>query len=158
MPSTRLSKALVFLETFKTFDADANIALRSPDCRHTFAPASLKIPENDNDQFRAHVASLRKSVIGMTVTPKHIFEGGDHVTIHGTGITIFRDEIVARNPSAEWSYFGEYVFVFTFDENDKIKHILECLDSKKVFELWDLLKSANENLADEQAKSNSVQV
>jgi hypothetical protein len=143
MPSARLSKALAFLDTFKTFDADANIALRSPDCRHTFAPASLGLPEKTNEQFHAHIAGIHKSVVGMTVTPQYIYEGGDHVTIHGTGTTVFQDEVMTKNPSADWTYHGEYVFVFTFDENDKISHILEFLDSKKVFEFWDLMKSAN---------------
>lgn len=139
--SKELQTALAFLDSFKTLDYERNVSLRTPDCIHTFGPTSLKITEKTNEQFAAHLKSLQPKIVGIPVTPKQIFEAKGQVVIWATGEGKFRDEVKALDPTADWTYYGEYMFVFTFnEEGDKIKHVLEFLDSKKVEGMRELVK------------------
>ncbi len=143
MESHQRQVALALLDTFKNLDYEANVALRTPDCRHSFAPASLGIKEKNNEQFAAHLQSMQKTVEGIPVTAKQIFEGNNQVTIWATGDTKFRAEVKAAEPEVDWTYQGEYIFIFTFNEaGNKIQHILEFLDSKKVEDARKLLSIA----------------
>ena len=113
------------------------------------APASLGYPAEGmrNEQFRAHCDGLKKFVIGIPVTPKEIFEhpSSNQVTVWATSETIFRDEVI--DDQVEWSYLGEYIFVFTLNEQgDKIERIVEFLDSNKVVAAKTLLERAQTNL------------
>ena len=144
MPSKQYQVALAFLDAFKDMDYETSVALRTPNCRHTFAPASLNMKEKTNEDFAAHVKNMQGVVGGIPVTPKQIFEGNNQVTIWATSETIFQEKVKASNPSLDWTYEGEYIFVLSFNEaGDKIQHILEFLDSKKVEEMRALLMEAS---------------
>ncbi|KAJ9601881.1 hypothetical protein H2200_013630 [Cladophialophora chaetospira] len=146
MAVTQRQIALALLDTFKDLDYEANIALRTPDCRHSFAPGSLGIKDKNNEQFAAHIKSLQKTIHGIPVTAKQVFEGGNQVTVWATGDTRFREDVMALEPNLDWTYQGEYIFLFTFNEaGDKVQHILEFLDSKKVEEARGLLRFSVDN-------------
>ena len=143
MGSQQRQIALALLDTFTNLDYEANVALRTPDCRHSFAPASLGILEKSNEQFAAHIKSMQKNIEGIPVTAKQIFEGNNQVTIWATGDTKFKEEVKAAEPQLDWTYQGEYIFIFTFNgAGDRIQHILEFLDSKKVEDARKLLSIA----------------
>jgi hypothetical protein len=139
--------ALAFLETFKDLNYEANISLRATDCRHSFAPGSLGIKDKNNEQFASHVKSLQQIIKGIPVSVKQIFGGSNEITIWATSETLFREEVKERNPSLRWKYEGEYIFVLTLDDaGEKIQHILEFLDSKKVEEVRTLMQVAKATL------------
>ncbi|KIW30681.1 uncharacterized protein PV07_06401 [Cladophialophora immunda] len=149
MASIQRRTAIAFLDTFKDLDLESNLALRTPDCVHTIAPATLNMkPSMSNEQFAAHLLSLKEKISAIPVTPKEIFEGGNLVTIWATSKTTFREEGKDEDLTVDWSYDGEYIFVFTFNQaGDKIQYILEFLDSKKVDKARGLLERAGGNLA-----------
>ncbi|EXJ64791.1 hypothetical protein A1O7_01129 [Cladophialophora yegresii CBS 114405] len=140
--------ALAFLDSFRNLDYEANISLRTPDCQHYFAPASLGIERKNNEQFRSHVKSLQNVIEGIHVTTKDIYEGNHQITVWATGKTKFKETAKASDPGLDWTYEGEYVFIFTFDRaGERIQQILEFLDSKKVEEVRRLIRVAEGALA-----------
>ncbi|KIW72682.1 hypothetical protein, variant [Phialophora macrospora] len=152
MTSKQRQIALAFLDTFESLDYEANLALRTIDCRHSFAPASLGIGEKSNEQFESHLKSLQKTIEGIPVTAKQIFEGNNQITVWATSDTKFKAVAKARDPDLDWTYQGEYIFIFTFnDAGDKIQHILEFLDSKKVEEARRLFRVSEGTLAHKKA-------
>lgn len=153
MASAKRNTALAFLQTFKDLDGDSNIALRAPDCRHTIAPASLNFPSSmTNEQWAAHLSSLEGILSAFPVTAKEIFEqeASNQVTVWATSDAIFQEEAKDYDGDAarDWSYRGEYIFIFFFDAaGDKIERILEFVDSAKAVEMGRLLERAKRNLA-----------
>ncbi|EXJ61263.1 uncharacterized protein A1O5_11820 [Cladophialophora psammophila CBS 110553] len=149
MASHQRSIAIAFLDTFKDLDLESNLALRSPDCAHTIAPATLNFtPCMSNEKWGTHLLSLKKKISALPVTPKEIFEGDNLVTVWATSKATFRDEGKDEDLTVDWSYEGEYIFVFTFNQaGNKIQHILEFIDSTKVEKVQVLLQRAEHNLA-----------
>ncbi|ETI28735.1 hypothetical protein G647_01186 [Cladophialophora carrionii CBS 160.54] len=150
--SKQRQTALALLDTFKDLDYEANIALRTADCQHTFAPASLGIGAKNNEQFESHMKSVQRVIEGIPVTAKQIYEGNNQITVWATGRTKFKEAAKASDPDLDWSYEGEYIFIFTFnDAGDRIQHILEFLDSKKVEEARRLIQIAEGALTGKMA-------
>lgn len=61
---------------------------------------------------------------------------------------MFRDDVKDGGLSdEEWSYRGEYIFIFTMDESqEKIIRVLEFVDSKGTDRLRGLMARARANL------------
>ena len=103
-----------------------------------------------NEQWGAHLNSLRSILSTFPVEAKEIFEteGSNQVTIWATSNAVFREEAKDEDSGLDWSYQGEYIFVLVLNESgDKIERILEFLDSKKVLEMQAQLKRARANVA-----------
>jgi len=151
MVSTQRSTALAFLQSFQHLDVDANLALRTPNCIHSMAPASLNYPASmTNEQFAAHLSSVKPILATFPVTASEIFEheGSNQVTVWATSNATFREEAKDEDPGIEWSYRGEYMFVLVLNRaGDRIERIVEFLDSKKVEEVTVLMERARRNLA-----------
>ena len=151
MASIQRSIALAFLQSFQELDLDSNLALRTPGCLHTMAPASLNFPPSmTNEQWAAHLLSIKSILATLPVAAKEIFEheGSNQVTIWATSNATFREEAKDEDSGLDWSYHGEYVFVLLLNQaGDKIERIFEFLDSKKVVELGVLIERARRNVA-----------
>lgn len=151
MASIQRSIALAFLQSFQELDIDSNLALRTPGCCHIMAPASLNYPPSmTNEQWAAHLFPLKSILATFPVTAKEIFEheGSNQVTIWATSNAIFREEAKDEDSGLDWSYHGEYIFIFLFNQTgDKIERIVEFLDSQKVVELGPLMQRARRNVA-----------
>ena len=151
MASIQHSIALAFLQSFQQLDADSNLALRTPGCRHVMAPASLNYPPSmTNEQWAAHLSSLKPIVSTFPVTAKELFEddGSNQVTIWATSNATFREEAKDEDSGLNWSYHGEYIFILLFNQaGDKIERIVEFLDSKKAAEVGVLIERARRNVA-----------
>jgi hypothetical protein len=143
--------ALAFCASFQHLDLDANLALRTSDCTHIFAPASLKMsPSMNNEQWAAHAQSLKAILSSFPVEAKEIFaqEGSNHITIWATSDARFRDDVKDEESGLDWSYYGEYIFVLQLNQaGDKIQRIVEFLDSKKVIDLGLVRARARANVA-----------
>jgi hypothetical protein len=158
-PSTPLVKmasslhqlALAFCASFNDLDIADNLALRTPDCVHIFAPASLAFPLSmNNDQWGAHANGLKDILSHFPVTAKEIFasEGSNTVTIWATSDASFRKEVMDGDGGVEWTYNGEYMFVLQVEkEGKRIEKIVEFLDSTKVVEVRLLMERVRANLA-----------
>jgi len=110
-----------------------------------------------NDQWAAHGLSLKEVLVAFPVTPKEVFghEASNQVTIWATSSAVFRDDVKDDEDSVDWSYFGEYIFVFSFNQaGDKVERVLEFLDSKKVEEVRALMQRARRNLAAKKVQSS----
>ena len=151
MASTKRNTALAFLKTFDDLDLEANLSFRIPTCRHTIAPASVNFQADmNNNQFAAHLMSLKERIAGIPVTVKEVFEdkGGDHVTVWATSNARWREEAMDDDPEVDWTYNGEYIFLLTMNPaGDKIERILEFVDSTKVEKVRMLSQRADRNLA-----------
>ena len=151
MASVQRSIALAFCQAFEDIDVDAHLALRTPDCRYTLAPASLNYPPSmTNEQWGAYMSTLKQVITKLPVTVKEIFEheGSNQVTIWATSTTTFREEAKDEDPGVDWSYDGEYIFVLVMTQaGDKIERVIEFLDSARVVEAKKLLERAGRNLA-----------
>lgn len=151
MASIQRSIALAFLQSFQDLDIDSNLALRTPGCSHIFAPASLNFPPSmTNEQWAAHVLSLKSILANLPVTAKEIFaqEGSSQVTIWATSEARFREEAKDEDSGLNWIYHGEYIFILLLNQTgDKIERIVEFLDSKKVVEVGALLERGRRNVA-----------
>lgn len=150
MASQQRQTALAFLDTFENLDLESNLSFRTDDCRHTMAPESMGYgPEKTNEEFAEHFKGIAQLVGAFPVTPKEIFEheGSNQITIWATGEAIFRDGVKDGDPSVDWSYHGEYMFVFVLNEDGtKIKRLIEFIDSKNVAAVQPLLARAKRNL------------
>lgn len=63
-------------------------------------------------------------------------------------LTADKPSHLTDDPSIDWTFHNEYMFVFTFDESgEKINRVVEMLDSMAVTKVQVLLKRAGENLA-----------
>ncbi|KAH0836290.1 hypothetical protein FOPE_04499 [Fonsecaea pedrosoi] len=157
MTSIQRSIAIAFLDTFKDLDLEANLALRTADCVHTIAPATLGVrPNMSNHDFGAHLLSLKEFILAIPVTPKKIYEGGNLVTVWATSETTFREQAKDKDSTVDWSYEEEYIFVFTFNQTgDRIQHILEFVDSKKVENARVLFQRAARNRAGENSTNTA---
>ena len=151
MASTQRSIALAFLQSFQELDGDSNLALRTPGCSHIMGPASLNYPPSmTNEQWGAHLLSLKSILATLPVTAKEIFEheGSNQVTIWATSNATFREEVKGEDSGVDWSYHGEYIFILLFNQaGDKIERIVEFLDSTRVVEVKELIERARRNLA-----------
>ena len=70
------------------------------------------------------------------------------VVVWATAVPTFRDEVMDPGVSAEeWKYQGEYIFILDFDESaEKVKRVVEFLDSKGTERLRESMKRATSNL------------
>ena len=95
MPSQRHATAMAFIGDFATLDVPTMLSRRTPDCIHTFSPASLGMPPKDNTQFGDHVTRLRGVLSSFPVTPTTVFEdeAQNAVIVHATSQTIFHDKV-----------------------------------------------------------------
>ena len=153
MASIQRTTAMAFLHSFQDLDGESNLALRTPGCSHTMAPASMNfLPTMTNEQWAAHLSSMKQILAALPVTAKEIFEhpGSNQVTIWATSNATFRQEAKdeGEDEGCDWSYHGEYIFILLFNQaGDKIERIVEFIDSKKVAELGTLLARARRNVA-----------
>lgn len=150
MTSLQRSTALTFLESYHDIDIEANLALRTPDCRHEIVPASMNYPIMDNKQWAAFAASTKSLVEKFPVNAKEIFEneGSNQMTIWATAEAVFRKEATDDESGLDWSFHGEYIFILQFDQmGNRIERIVEFLDSKKTTEAQKLFDRAKRNLA-----------
>lgn len=158
MSSTQRRTALSWLQTFETLDLETNLALRTLDCLHTMAPASMGFPPNKtNSQFAEHFLGVTSLMSSFPVTPQEVFEqeGSNQVTIWATSNAVFREQVKDYDdPKVDWTYQGEYMFLFFFDENGtRIKRIVEFIDSQRVVGVMGLIQRARRNL---EAREKSV--
>lgn len=96
MPSVRRQTAQAFLDYFNDLDVDGHLPLRTPECRHIMAPASLGHSEHmSNEQFAAHLTALRPILSAFPVVAKEmtVNDADNQVVVWATGEAIFRDEV-----------------------------------------------------------------
>ncbi|KAF2475884.1 uncharacterized protein BDR25DRAFT_89219 [Lindgomyces ingoldianus] len=151
MSSALRETATRFISAFKDLSTEDHLALRTSDCLHIFAPASLNLPApQSNDAFAEHLGRLRLIIEHFPVTAKeiHVNEPCHQAVIWATGQPEFRSEVMGKDPIAEsWKYTGEYVFILDLDDTClKIKRIVEFLDSKGTEKLLRMTAKARENL------------
>lgn len=150
MPSQRHATAMAFIGDFATLDVPTMLSRRTPDCIHTFSPASLGMPPKDNTQFGDHVTRLKGVLSSFPVTPTTVFEdeAQNAVIVHATSQAKFHDKVKDDGLTDEqWTFRGEYVFMLTMDESgEKIRSLTEFLDSKGTENVFGLMKRAMENL------------
>lgn len=152
MASIRRDTAIAFIRTFENLDLDANIALRTPNCRHTIGPMSLGYkPDMTNDDFINHFSHIKEIIASFPVMVREIFadETGRPITIWAYSRAIFKDEVKDdEEPKVDWSYYGEYMFVLFMNEaGDKVERIIEFVDSDKVTKVRQLMLRAKRNAA-----------
>lgn len=151
MPSKSTETALSYLEGFKTLSPEVFLSVLAPTAIHRFAPASLSPPNPMSPtQFASHLNNLKEVLSGFPVFAKEIFDNDEkgQVTIWATSQAEFKEACKDDGLSEEeWSYRGEYIFIFTLDESkEKIVDIVEFLDSKGTERLRELMVRARKNL------------
>jgi hypothetical protein len=151
--STRIETAKKFIDCFRTLDGNEFARLKTLDCLHYFAPASLGMPEfKSSEDFSAHIDTLRNILKAFPVFVNELWDGGSQITIWATSETQFHEQAMDDGLSRHvWSYRGEYVFILEFnDTGGKISRIVEFLDSKATEDLRTLMKRARRNVGLEE--------
>ena len=150
MPSTQHDIAVAWMNSFDDLDLEANLALRTPNCEHNMAPASGGGQGSmTHEQWKAHGLFLKSMILKFPVKAKEFFEheGSNQITVWATSEVEFRKEAMDDDPSVDWSYHGEYMFIFVFNKTgDKLERIIEFLDSARVQEVYKLVARAQNNL------------
>lgn len=147
--SARIETAKRFIESFGTLDGNEMTRLKTSDCLHHFAPATLGINEpKSTEEFSNHLSTLRDVLAGFPVYIKELWDKGNNVTIWATSETKFHEAAMDSGlPSTSWAFNGEYIFILEMNEaGDKITRVVEFLDSKATEELRALFKRARTNL------------
>lgn len=89
-------------------------------------------------------------------------EQQNRVIVWAESEAFFKQELKDEGSSdEEWTYKGEYMFVFSMDESGrKIKRIMEFLDSKAAEHARNLVKRATANLRrrEEVKKKESMEI
>jgi hypothetical protein len=157
--SNRIETARRYIDAFRTLDDEEFTRLKTSDCQHYFAPASLGISEpKSNEEFSAHVQNLRGILKSFPVYIKELFDGEKHITIWATSETRFLDQAIDDSiPLEKWAFKGEYIFILEITEDGmKISKIVEFLDSKATEDLRSLMKRAREILGLKGEHSQSI--
>jgi len=158
MSSTRRATALKYLDAASTFDLDAIMALRSPDCTHEFHPPSVGVrPPLDNTAYEAQLRQFKDIVVGFPVTIKEIIEDDKEnrlMVLLESSQTWSSDAKDAGLSEEEWAFSREYVFVLTMDETgEKITRVVEFLDSKGTEQLRVLVARATGNMMKQRGQA-----
>ncbi|MCJ1404371.1 hypothetical protein MMC11_007596 [Xylographa trunciseda] len=158
MPSARYKTALAFIGDFETLDVPTMLSRRTTDCIHTFLPSSLALPPKDNTAFGEHIRRLREIMPKFPVTATEVMEDEEKnvAIVHAFSQACFHDWVKdAGIPSTDWDYQGEYIFVLAMTEaGDKVKRVVEFVDSKGTERLLGLVMRARANL--EKADAEKV--
>ena len=156
MPSRRYDTAMAFIGDFATLDVATMLSRRTDDCTQTFLPASIAPPAKDNVAFGEHISRLRDVMQKFPVTAKEVMEdeAKNMVIVHATSQAHFHEEFKDDEISSEeWMYRGEYIFMLTMNESgDKVRKVVEFLDSKGTERLFGLVKRARSNMQNARAE------
>jgi hypothetical protein len=149
MSSPGQKTAIKFLDAFEPLSSEL-LTLRTPTCRHTFAPSSITPPTHmNNAEFEEHLIKLRDVIRSFPVKPKEIMEdpAQNRVIVWATSRAEFIEEFKdSKAPEENWIFESEYVWFFTLDPSgEKINRIVEFLDSKMTERGRALLKRAKAN-------------
>jgi len=149
MSSARYKTAMAFIGDFETLNVPTMLSRRTNDCVHTFLPSSIAPPPKDNIAFGEHVSRLREIMPKFPVTAKEVMEDEEKnvAIIHAVSQAYFYDSVKDEGISSDdWKYQGEYIFVLTMTEaGDKVKKVVEFVDSKGTERLLGLIKRARAN-------------
>jgi hypothetical protein len=148
MSSKRVKTALAFLANFETLNSESFASLLTPTYTHIFRPSSQP-PAQNYAQFTAHIKNLQTIIDRFPVWPNEVMEdeSQNRVIVWCGGEAVFKDEFKDEGATVEeWTYKGEYMFVFSLDETrEKIERVMEFLDSKAADHARDLMKRAAVN-------------
>ncbi|KAH6685792.1 hypothetical protein F5X68DRAFT_276570 [Plectosphaerella plurivora] len=150
--STLDATVKAFCDALAAVDMDRAGSFLAPDYDHTFLPASAGLgPNLGRDKFLGHFGSLRPIVDKFDVTILETWpnEAGRTVTLRATNAPHFKDSIKRpEDADDEWTFLGEYLFVFTMDESgEKIVKALEFVDSAAALKMKTLVPKAVKRLA-----------
>ncbi|KAK7420925.1 hypothetical protein QQX98_002489 [Neonectria punicea] len=122
------------MQVFKTLNPSVFSSILSDDYKHEFAPASLNPPQPFNREgFTAHTSRFRGVLRSFPMRMKETWPNPslNQVIIWADSETDFHDHVKDGDDESGWKLHGEYMWVLTMDESgEKIKHVLEFLDSK----------------------------
>ncbi|KAL4812704.1 hypothetical protein BDW67DRAFT_188388 [Aspergillus spinulosporus] len=140
-----------FISYFTALDNAILEPLLAEAYHHQFAPAALNPPGPfDRAGFLAHLVRLKDIMSGFPVFAKEYIESQstNQDVVWATSKAQFRDELKDdRIPESEWEFGGEYVFMFTMDEDgEKVVRCVESLDSLATKRLLELAARARVNL------------
>lgn len=151
MESKRLATARKYIDHFATLDGDMLSSILADNYVHEFAPASLDPPGPfDRAGFLEYSGRMRDVMTGFPVVAREYVESesSNQVTVWATSWTVFRADAMDDGiPQEDWTYRGEYIFMFYMDESgEKVVRCLEFLDGKGTDDkLRPLMHRAREN-------------
>ncbi|KAM0721225.1 hypothetical protein Q7P37_003513 [Cladosporium fusiforme] len=131
LAATMRKTADAFVAAWEELKTEPILAVRAPECIMTQRPASLGIPERDNESFRAWFAGVEGMLTNNKMTVLDYFASTEErrAFLHCT--------MTAERTDGSSLYENEYMFVLSFDEKgEKITKILEMVDSQRVREVW----------------------
>lgn len=134
-PPTLAATATTSLKVFATLDPDTNASVQTNDYRHVFAPSSIHLPQDTTrESFAAHLDPLREVMRSFPVRSRQVWPNPSlhQVMIWADSEAEFRDNVKDTDDDAGWGALGESISLFlTMDQaGDKVRHVLEFLDSK----------------------------
>ncbi|MCJ1432762.1 hypothetical protein MMC27_002119 [Xylographa pallens] len=140
---------MAFIGDFETLDVPTMISRRTNDCMHTFLPASIAPPPKDNTAFSEHINRLREIMPKFPVITKDVMEDEEKnmAIVHAISQAHFYESVKDEGiPPNDWNYQGEYIFMLTMtDAGDKVKKVVEFVDSKGTERLLGLITRARAN-------------
>ena len=140
MSSTRQRQnADALVTAFNAMDIPAILALRSSDCMRQILPASMKIPNTNNDAYSKHLYSVAKVYQNFELTCHELVED-----VSARKIVMW---LKARADTLVGEYVNEYIWTLEFDEaGDKIVWQKEYVDVGMLRDFWPKLKEAMKNV------------
>ncbi len=161
MTSSRYKTTLNWFQTIERLSALDNISTRTPDCKHILVPASAKLAAPlSNDEFGAFFSTLGDILSSFPITIKEIIdcERTNQVVVWATSEPKFLEKVTDEGLiTEEWSYVGEYSFIFSFEEGGgRISRIVEFVDTKGMDVFMGLMARAKQNA--KKLKSESLQL
>jgi hypothetical protein len=146
----RQRTTLPFVNTLEQLDIRGNLATRAPDCIHESTPALHGVKHRKTNETRPSlITPIQESRIYFKDDYKKIWVNeGNVVTVYMSTTAAFPGEVKGNDESIDWTFYGEYIFVFELNETgDKIKYSLEFLDRKNAENVLTLMQRARDNLA-----------
>ncbi|KFA81699.1 hypothetical protein S40288_08090 [Stachybotrys chartarum IBT 40288] len=156
LESTLFDTATAYMQVFTTLEPDTITSIQTDDYEHTFAPASLSLPGPYNrEQYAAHITSLRGFLRSFPVRFRRVWPNTTQrqVLIWAESEAEFLDSIKETATQEDWTFHGEYMWLLTMNESgDKVKQVLEFLDSKKAEQMRALIFKAIDKKKDLEDK------
>ena len=151
MTSIRMQTTLKWFQPIERLSASDNVSTRTPDCKQILVPAAAKLAEPlSNEEFGSYFSTLGDILSSFPMHVKELIEceTTNQVVVWATSEPKFLANVTDEGVlTDEWSYVGEYSFIFNFEEEGgRISRIVEFVDTKGMERFLGLMDRARRNV------------
>lgn len=153
LEETLIATAKTYMQVFTSLDPEDILPIQTDDYQHTIAPTSLGFTSPyTRAQFATHILGLRRFLSSFPVHSRQVWPNPTkrQVLIWAQSEANFHEFVKGfgePDSSVSWTFKGEYMWLLTMNnKGNKVKQVLEFLDSKGAEQMKTLIGKALERI------------